>query len=129
MVAFYAHALSFGGAQQDEFLPVNQAFQTTLEQADGWQVTLQSAEHYYLYVDKLRVFTADSFGEQTLEHQAPAGDDYPDPLFGTVKVWHDAVTARLTSQARGELWVEFQGCAEAGFCYPPERRLLGVISN
>ena len=129
MVTLSANALSFSTETSNEFLPVNEAFQTTLNGGEGWRIELNSADDYYLYADKLKIFFADPFGDISVEYSAPQGEDYPDPLFGTVEVWHDDVQVQISPQTTGELWVEFQGCAEAGFCYPPERRLLGVISN
>ena len=63
----------------------------------------------------------------------PAGDKKFDETFGKeLEVYHGPVTARLRLQpavvAGTPAWVEvvYQGCADAGLCYPPQQREIAV---
>lgn len=118
----------------DEFLPVDQAFAlSTQVQPDGtiiasWKVT----KSYYLYRDKFHFKLENAppgvaLGEAVL----PPGDAKDDPSFGRVYVFHHDVSAKVpvTGPAGGKdlkLQVRYQGCAEAGLCYPPVTKTVSL---
>lgn len=121
-------AFSLSGAKPPSFnaapvfAPVAQAFPFNFTQQGNtiyldWQVE----PGYYLYKDKFDVVAnADAkIGELVL----PKGQRYHDEFFGDVDIYKQAITLSiplLQSTSNGSLSVHFQGCAEAGFCYPPE---------
>ena len=115
-------SLNGGG---DEFLEPDQAFRFSAEATDGavvarWEV----ADRYYLYRDRFRFSVRDGSGVTLGAPVFPAGKMKDDLTFGRVEVYHHAVEVRvpLASGQAGdgfELEVGFQGCAEAGICYPP----------
>lgn len=79
----------------------------------------------YLYRDSIEV-TLD--GERK-SLELPAGDMKEDPNFGKVEIYRDRVRARLAGLPRaGVLAVHFQGCAEAGICYPPIVKTLDLAT-
>lgn len=113
-----------------EFLPVDQAFEIQpLEwREDGTlEVSWRIARDYYLYRDKLK-FTAAPASPKLGAPALPASLPYEDEHFGTVQIYRDKLVVRLpiAHTARGKLsvTVAYQGCADAGLCYPPQTRTL-----
>jgi thiol:disulfide interchange protein DsbD len=118
-------------ARADEkFLEPQQAFALTVEQSDSaagsvklhWAI----AAGYYLYRDRIRLDTA-SAGGGSLDK--PAGDHKKDPTFGDTEVYHDAVTVLATAPGAHAITVTWQGCADAGLCYPPQTREIVLASG
>jgi len=123
---------SFGGAN-DEFLPVDEAFQPILTALDGntVEVAIRVADGYYLYKDKISA-TVDSDQVQLGKLELPAGEMQTDQYFGDMEVYHFDVFARLpmaraTPEAMGlDLEIKYQGCADDGICYPPVSKIITV---
>ena len=127
-------AQSRSGSDGDDFLPPDVAFRVGAEAtaADRVEVTFQIADGYYLYRNKLRFQApgdvAAGLGTPTL----PKGDAHTDEYFGTQEVYHEALVAQLpVSRARLEgftlpVKVTYQGCADAGLCYPPITKTFNV---
>ncbi len=117
------------GKKPPDFLPVDQAFelQPLVWKADGTlEVSWRITKEYYLYRDRLK-FTAvapATIGKPVL----PASLPYEDEHFGTTQVYRDKLVVQLpfAKDARGEVKVTvvYQGCADAGLCYPPQTRAL-----
>ncbi len=116
-----------------DFLPVDQAFRldAVADGPDRVRIIWEIAPDYYLYRERLKVAT-DSNQVQLGAWTLPKGETKTDEYFGTQEVYHDELIALLpVSRAAGAaielpLRVTYQGCAEAGLCYPPETRLLPV---
>lgn len=106
-------------AQQD-FLPVEQAFPLTVSQDGDGQVRLhwKISEGYYLYRKQMKVegTPAGSVQQTTM----PAGIVKTDDFFGATEVYHDQVEVLVKAPDAESLNVSWQGCAEAGICYPPQ---------
>ncbi|KRG71581.1 protein-disulfide reductase DsbD family protein [Pseudoxanthomonas dokdonensis] len=118
--------------EPDDLLPVDQAFVLSAS-APGrdrielhWKIT----DGYYLYRHRTSVqvaaggFTADKL-------QMPAGDRHVDEFFGEVETYRQQLTAVLPGKAAKvagvvTLKVRYQGCADAGICYPPQTRNVQV---
>lgn len=110
---------------EQQFLSVDEAFQVSVTRLDDervavhWQVT---PEHY---VYKNKILLRDGNGAD-LSHAAmlPEGIQKDDEFFGRVEIFdHDfEVIANLPVGAIATLEVEYQGCADAGLCYPPQTR-------
>ncbi|QTP55512.1 protein-disulfide reductase DsbD [Billgrantia sulfidoxydans] len=113
------------GNGQGDFLPVREAFQPSAwHDGETLFIGFENAEGYYLYRHRLGVESRDEaveIGEPTL----PEGEFKSDEFLGDVYVFYDRVVfeAPLPQGAEGPLdvTVSFQGCADAGLCYPPER--------
>lgn len=117
---------SFGG-NNNGFVPVDQAFPFNYYQQDGkvlldWQVK----EGYYLYQHSL------SFSGQNLaigNVELEDGKPHQDEFFGEVSVYTQPLFVQVplqNYQEGSQLIVKYQGCAEAGFCYPPETRVIDI---
>ncbi|MGH2342471.1 protein-disulfide reductase DsbD [Segnochrobactraceae bacterium EtOH-i3] len=109
-------------------VPADVAFRLGVERtADGgveliWQVR----PGHYLYRDRIQV--TDATGAP-VPLALPAGIVHDDPNFGPTEILPTDIHARLEEKgAPGPLKVSFQGCAEAGICYPPVTRLLDPVT-
>ena len=118
-------------SNQQDFLPVEQAFQVEGYVAEG-KATIRFivTPGHYLYKQRFK-FTPVS-DETTLGDPVfPAGRETFDDNFGEVlEVFdHDIdIVIPITSpQAMPEVQVRFQGCAEAGLCYPPHTITLPLV--
>lgn len=126
----HAAAQDWPGAEP-EFLPVDEAFVLSAElDGDGalvarWKI----AEGYYLYRHRFAFKPGDGGGVQLGELEIPAGKAKVDEYFGEVEVYYGDARARVPVQADGgaaEVGIGYQGCAEAGLCYPPQTRWVAV---
>ena len=117
-----------------EFLPVDQAFELQpLERRDGKLiVSWRIAKNYYLYRDRLK-FTLVAPARATLGAvQLPVPEKYKDEHFGETDIYRERLQAELpligapgkTASAAVKLSVAYQGCADAGLCYPVQTRSL-----
>ena len=119
------------GSKQPEFLPVDQAFelQPLVWKDDGTlEVSWRIAKDYYLYRDRLKFTAAAPHAASLGKPALPPSLPYEDEHFGTVQVYRDKLVVVLpfAKAAKGEvkLTVVYQGCADAGLCYPPQTRAL-----
>jgi thiol:disulfide interchange protein DsbD len=114
-----------------EFLPVDLAFelQPLFWRDDGTvEVSWRIAKGYYLYRDKLKIAAV---APSTLKLGTPAlpkSQPYEDEHFGKVEIYRDDLFVRvpLDKKTKGKvsLKITYQGCADAGLCYPPQTRTL-----
>ena len=129
-------ALSAYTQQQTQFLPVDEAYQLTLV-ADGDQRLMLQwviAPDYYLYRHAFKAQASDSEGSIAANLVVPDGLAKTDEFFGDVEVYYDALEAIVALERTTELAqikVTYQGCADAGLCYPPETKsfLLHMASG
>ncbi|WP_145533993.1 protein-disulfide reductase DsbD [Yersinia alsatica] len=117
---------SFGQqSSQSRFIPVDQAFAFDFRQ-QGDQLTLSWQIHpdYYLYRQQIKIVPQNaSLGTFTL----PEGIAHHDEFYGEVAIFKQQLTLKVPITQAGEqasVSVTYQGCAEAGFCYPPETRVV-----
>lgn len=117
---------SFGQkSSQSRFIPVDQAFAFDFRQ-QGDQLTLSWQIHpdYYLYRQQIKIVPNNAtFGAFTL----PEGIAHRDEFYGEVAIFKQQLTLKIPITQAGEqasVSVTYQGCAEAGFCYPPETRVV-----
>jgi thiol:disulfide interchange protein DsbD len=117
--------LAWGNA---DFLPPEKAFKPQLVQINNNTVEARFtiAPKYYLYRDRISV-TAPGLD---LKVDIPKGEIKNDPSFGKVAVFHDQLIVRISSKqalsAQQPITLKFQGCAEAGICYPPQTQTLKI---
>jgi thiol:disulfide interchange protein DsbD len=118
----------------DDFLSPDQAFRLDAlgEGTDRVRLNWQIADGYYLYRSRIRIETASS-GAQLGTAQFPTGDIKNDEYFGKQEVYHHGLAVFVpVARASGgvlqlPLKVTYQGCAEAGLCYPPVTRMVSVM--
>ncbi|WP_179208819.1 protein-disulfide reductase DsbD [Salinicola salarius] len=127
-----SNQVAFSARGGNEFLPVDQAFH-----AYAWHddervyVGIRNQPGYYLYRHR--------FGLESRQPEIalgslriPPGQFKHDPYLGDVHVFHDPVeisapladSAHFDPEAPIPITLSFQGCADAGLCYPPEHWTL-----
>ncbi len=117
-------------SQSKTFLPVEQAFIADFAQQDNQlKLSFQIADGYYLYKDKFKIAgVAVSFSHPTY----PPGMPYEDEYFGKTEIYRHQVVLSIplsNIDVDAKLKVRFQGCAEAGLCYPVETLEIPLIQT
>ena len=116
---------------EDEYLPIDQAFALTSQplSVNTIELNWRIAKGYYLYKERMKVVPTggtSSVGALVL----PKGENHHDEYFGDQEVYRDSVDATFSvppSDAKSvEVKVTYQGCADAGLCYPPETKTLTI---
>lgn len=112
------------GQKQEEFLPVDQAFSLQVERADTGAAVLRwdIAPGYYLYQERLRFVGLPAGGEPLL----PSGQPYHDDYFGASQIYRGSLEVVIPDADVGTLELGWQGCADAGLCYPPQTRTVDL---
>ena len=126
-------ALVSAGAMEDEeteFLDPELAFRPQVDAEDGGAIRVHwdIADGYYLYKDKLKFRLTAPADVSLGQARLPEAKIKDDPAFGLTPVYFHEVTASIPvsrpvgSELNVTLEYDYQGCAEAGLCYPPEER-------
>ena len=118
------------GLDSDEPLPPEEAFRFSAGDLNDGVVTLRwdIADAHYLYRDKFAFTLLESDGLQLGTPAIPAGKKKDDPLFGQIEAHYNAVAFDLPLVGNGSAQIEitWQGCAERGICYPPQKQIVRV---
>ena len=115
---------------QADFLNPDLAFRVGA-QLSGNSVVVRwvIADGYYLYRSKM-AFAAESPDLSVLPAELPAGSVKTDPYLGTQQIYTQQVAIRVPIARTDagahpvQLRVTYQGCAEAGLCYPPITKVI-----
>lgn len=114
----------------DALLSADEAFRlvSASRDGDGLRLSWLIAPGYYLYRHRLAAEAVD--GARLPELLLPAGTPRHDAHFGDVEIYTTTLDARLPL-AKGaampkQLKLRWQGCAEAGVCYPPVSRTVDI---
>ena len=113
--------------EEPEFLPVDEAFVLSAGvDAEGMLVARWAiAEGYYLYRHRFDFKTDEAAHTALGAPRIAPGKEKVDEYFGAVEVYYDSAEARVPVAAdaqRMDVGIGYQGCAEAGLCYPPQTR-------
>ncbi|MGL5653827.1 MAG: protein-disulfide reductase DsbD, partial [Vibrio sp.] len=114
-------------ASPNRFVAVDEAFPlNTFQQGSTLFIDWQIKAGYYLYQDRITIH-----GEniQLGEYSLTEGEPYHDEFFGDVQIYSTplSVPLRLADfQSGGKVIIQYQGFAKAGFCYPPETRVIEI---
>ncbi|MHA2896698.1 protein-disulfide reductase DsbD [Enterobacter sp. H2G27] len=115
----------FDAPGRSNFIPADQAFVFDFQQNQhdltlNWQVK----EGYYLYRKQVSITPAQaSVGAL----QMPAGEWHEDEFYGKSEIYRQRMIVPVTvnqADKGATLTVTYQGCADAGFCYPPETKVV-----
>ena len=113
------------GNQPSSFVTVNEAFPFNfMQQGDRVYLDWQVMPDYYLYQQRISV-TAN--GAEIANLVMEEGTPHNDEFFGNVNIYTEPLTITvplISVSDNAELTVRYQGCAKAGFCYPPEIRKI-----
>lgn len=132
LLAFALSATPAFAVSEADLLPVDQAFALTASapSRDRIEVQWKVADGYYLYRHRTDV-QVEGADFRAGKLQLPKGKAYRDEFFGDVETYHQDLTGVLPGEAAPgaegvTLKVKYQGCADAGICYPPQTRRLVV---
>lgn len=110
--------------QQADFLPAERAFALSIERSANDETLMRwdIADGYYLYRQRLE-FSGLPAG---IEPELPPGLPHSDEFFGESQIYRDRLELTLPASAIGEFQVSWQGCADAGLCYPPQTQKVNL---
>ena len=121
---FYGDSLLQGKKfEQPQFLPVDEAFLlTVIKEGETIQLQWLVRPGYYLYKDRLS-FNVPDFPV------LPVGLEKQDEIFGDVEVYYTELSITIPippyfMEDNDKFVVGYQGCADAGLCYPPQERVF-----
>ncbi|ASP17906.1 thioredoxin [Neisseria sp. oral taxon 020 str. F0370] len=125
LLFFFAALFSLGSVfavDPSQLLPPEEAFVPQVQATDkGVEIGFKIADGYYLYRDKINIAA-----EPQTAFAAPVyspGKEKEDEFFGKQTVYYHqaAVSYAYTAKPQGsyKLTLMYQGCADAGVCYPP----------
>tara|TARA_B100000678_G_scaffold283642_1_gene284029 strand:+ start:1881 stop:3779 length:1899 start_codon:yes stop_codon:yes gene_type:complete len=111
--------------QQGDFLPPDQAFKPTLVQdGNNLEINWQIEPGYYLYRHS---FSAQA-NERELSLDIPDGETIEDEYFGRSEIYRHALSMTTQPGEADTITLHWQGCADAGLCYPPQQRTFELES-
>lgn len=114
-------------SNQQDFLPVEEAFRfEVMDDVEPTILVWQIAADHYLYQNKLAITDANG---QAVAIEYPEGIDHSDEFFGDTKIYRQLLQLPLDANAEQPLEVTWQGCADAGLCYPPQTATIGADSS
>ena len=127
LFAQYAQALS-----PKDLLPAEQAFNVSAKaiSAELIEVSWGIADGYYLYRNKTSITTL-SDGIELGVPDMPAGKTKHDEFFGDVVIYRNQlkITVPITNKkslSSLKIQVKYQGCADIGICYPPQKKVFTI---
>ena len=131
VAAVATHAPAARAVDEKDLLPVDQAFalQAHAIAHDRIALTWKIAPGYYLYRQRTSV---EGIAGGVLD--MPPGKKKHDEFFGDVETYRASLTATYTGTVAPDatsvaLTVKYQGCADLGVCYPPQRRTIRPVSS
>lgn len=112
-------------SQGPTFLPQKEAFTFSYSQdEDRVRVHWVIANGYYLYKEKIKITSSTT----SINYAAlPKGKAHHDEYFGEQEVYRDEVEFSFSVADKSkvhEITLAYQGCADAGLCYPPSKVTL-----
>ncbi|MEX3021900.1 protein-disulfide reductase DsbD [Kluyvera sp. STS39-E] len=120
-----AFAGLFDAPGRSSFVPADQAFAFDFQQDQhDVNLTWQVKDGYYLYRKQVTVTPASA---HIAPLQMPKGEWHNDEFYGKSEIYRQRLTvpvALTQADAGATLTVTYQGCADAGFCYPPETKTV-----
>lgn len=113
----------------EELLPPEQAFVPTVKaDGKGIEASFKIADGYYLYQQKITAETDPDTALGSPEYSP--GKEKEDEFFGKQQVYYHNAAVKWTygkaAPAQYRLILRYQGCADAGVCYPPVETPLDI---
>ncbi|MDM3269192.1 MULTISPECIES: protein-disulfide reductase DsbD [Citrobacter] len=115
----------FDAPGRSQFVPADRAFIFDFQQNQhDLNLTWQVKDGYYLYRKQISITPSQA---DIAEVKLPPGVWHEDEFYGKSEIYRKQLTIPVTvNQAKSgaTLTVTYQGCADAGFCYPPETKTV-----
>lgn len=109
---------------EPDFLPPEQAFSYQLSQNSDGTIVLEwdIAPDYYLYRKRM-TFEGD---KPLARVEYPQGTIIHDEFFGDSEVYYHQALLTIDPAQAEQLELHWQGCAQAGLCYPPQSATVAI---
>ena len=109
-------------ASETTFLDPGEVFRVDppVVSGDTVRVTAQIEPGYYVYRHRLSL---EADGAE-IPIRLPAGQPMTDEFFGETEVYRETLEFDVRSASGGAVTLHWQGCADAGICYPPQTMAL-----
>lgn len=115
----------FDAPGRSQFVPADRAFVFDFQQNQhDLNLTWQVKDGYYLYRKQISITPSQA---DIAEVKLPPGVWHEDEFYGKSEIYRKQLTIPVTvnlAKSGATLTVTYQGCAEAGFCYPPETKTV-----
>ena len=115
----------FDAPGRSQFVPADRAFVFDFQQNQhDLNLTWQVKDGYYLYRKQIIITPSQA---DIAEVKLPPGVWHEDEFYGKSEIYRKQLTIPITvNQAKSgaTLTITYQGCADAGFCYPPETKTV-----
>ena len=115
----------FDAPGRSQFVPADRAFVFDFQQNQhDLNLTWQVKDGYYLYRKQISITPSQA---DITEIKLPPGVWHEDEFYGKSEIYRKQLTIPITvNQAKSgaTLTITYQGCADAGFCYPPETKTV-----
>lgn len=115
----------FDAPGRSQFVPADRAFVFDFQQNQhDLNLTWQVKDGYYLYRKQISITPSQA---DIAEVKLPPGVRHEDEFYGKSEIYRKQLTVPITvNQAKSgaTLTITYQGCADAGFCYPPETKTV-----
>ncbi|WP_368543960.1 protein-disulfide reductase DsbD [Enterobacter soli] len=115
----------FDAPGRSNFIPADQAFVFDFQQNQhDLNLTWQVKDGYYLYRKQVSITPAQA---KVGQPQLPNGEWHEDEFYGKSEIYRHQLSVPVTVEQADKgatLTVTYQGCADAGFCYPPETKVV-----
>ena len=131
-ISYASSSISTG---PNDFLSPDDAFKVSFSYPSNNQllVTWDIEKDYYLYVGMINFSLINNANKNNiLKVELPKGMKKIDEFFGEVDIYKGKVSADIFFEHPIEsikLQVTYQGCAEAGLCYPPIKKIFDLNSS
>ena len=115
----------FDSPGRSQFVPADRAFVFDFQQNQhdlnlSWQVK----DGYYLYRKQVSITPSQA---SIAEVKLPPGIWHEDEFYGKSEIYRQQLNIPVTvnqATSGATITVTYQGCADAGFCYPPETKTI-----
>ncbi len=114
-----------------ELLPPEQAFRISAKalSSDQLEISWVIADGYYLYRNKMH-FESRTGQIPGVTPAYPPGEIKHDEFFGDVVIYRNTLKVPVSLKTSGatsmQLLVQYQGCADRGICYPPQKKIFDI---
>jgi len=114
----------------NEFLPYQDAYKLSIDLSDDvlnfdWEI----ADGYYLYKSKINVFAHDANTQIQNMVFSDSQNKFDEFFNENMEIFYDSATmtaAYVSSDKILQLKLLSQGCADIGFCYPPQEQWIQI---
>ncbi|MFA5983822.1 MAG: protein-disulfide reductase DsbD [Methylococcaceae bacterium] len=132
LIVFILFSTPLYALEEDDVLPPEQAFKISAKvlSADQLEISFDISKGYYLYQSKLH-FASQTASVKLAEPILPEGIVKHDEFFGDVVTYRNILKIPFTlentdNKPQLQVLAQYQGCADKGICYPPQKTVLSL---